>query len=155
MRRNATNMAQALEKRRQLSCRNGRLLSHMNGENAEPSLSDSSADFRRQVANRRYAQRHFRRPKPVEDQKLSLSYDICLKLGNAPLRQLKNSFEIPQGSDVGYLAGLVADFEQLLELMIKKPLVAAISDFQQVQVASLATESSNGDLLDANGAKWA
>ena len=68
---------------------------------------------------------------------------------------LKSNLEIPELREPGYLAGQVENFEQLLQSLILKPLLAAVSQCQQQQARTLGAEHPPDEGLDPGGSLWA
>ena len=85
--------------------------------------------FRRHLSNRRFlgGQRNAQRPK-IPD-KLAVTYHIRITSGDEVVKELKSAFEIPQVQDPNYLAGPAADFPQLFDMLVSKPLATALALF--------------------------
>jgi hypothetical protein len=121
----------------------------------EPSSErGKSWEFQWKMANHRYARKRRRKSNTPGDQKWCLSYDICLRHGEEVVLPLQSNLDIPDLREAGYVAGLVENFEQLLQSLIIKPLLAAFSECQQQQARRLATENPKEDGLDAGASMW-
>ena len=85
--------------------------------------------FRRQVSNRRFmrGQRNSKGPK-IPDM-LAVSYQIRVTAGGEVVKELNSTFEIPEVQDPDYLAA-AADFLQLFDMLVAKPLAMAVASFQ-------------------------
>jgi hypothetical protein len=122
--------------------------------NEPSSARGKSWEFQWQVANHRYAQKCRCKPPIPGAPTWCLSYDVCLNHGEKIVLPLKSVLLIPELREAGYVAGLVENFEQLLQSLIIKPLLAAFSQCQQQQARILASENPQDDGLDAEASMW-
>lgn len=85
--------------------------------------------FRQQLSNRRFTrgQRNSKGQKIPDT--LMVAYQIRVTSGDQVVKELNSTFEVPDGHDADYLAA-AADFPQLFELLVAKPLAIAVARFQ-------------------------
>jgi len=85
--------------------------------------------FRQQFSNRRFmrGQRNSKRQKIPNT--LAVSYQIRVTAGDEVVKELNSTFEMPESQDPDYLAA-AADFPQLFDLLVAKPLAIAVARFQ-------------------------
>ena len=86
--------------------------------------------FRRHLSNRRFLRGQRKAQRPKIPDKLAVTYHIRITSGDEIVKELNSAFEIPQIQDPNYLAGPAADFPQLFDMLVSKPLATAVALFQ-------------------------
>jgi hypothetical protein len=106
--------------------------------------------FRWQIANHRFDRnrRSSERPKPAD--KLVVCYQIRVTAGERIIKELNSSFEIPEVHDRGYLSSTVADFPQLFDILVAKPLATAVALHQMEEAECCPEDVDQAEAGDQN-----
>jgi hypothetical protein len=106
-----------------------------------PLKNMSNETFRWQIANRQFERKQRGSKHPKRSDKLAVSYQIRVTAGERVIKELASSFEIPEVRDRGYLSATAADFPQLFDMLVAKPLATAVAVYQLEQADSCGEES--------------
>jgi hypothetical protein len=102
----------------------------------------SNEHFRRHLSNHEFARSQRKPKRPETPSELAVSYHIRVTHGDHLVKEFKSGFEVPENEDPDYVDGSAADFAQVFETLVSKPLLTAIALYRRAAVSAKAGQEA-------------